>query len=154
MGDGMGEHMPQACWDRFLCEYALPHASDGTNHPLWTVAVATSLDPTSGRRVPLFTQHTTSTVLHLAVGHTFMAEYMRRFQPDLPLDELACPCGWPDASLMHLLYACPCRHVAQRLANPNLVWVQQYNPIYSPLVCYLNYTLLHNMVVKLRRVTP
>ena len=107
--------------DSFAYEYTLPHALDGTNHPLWTVAVATSLDPTLGCRVPLFTQHTTSTVLRLAVGHAFMAKYTRRFQPDLPLDESACPCGWPDASFTYLLYACPHGHVAWCLANPNLV---------------------------------
>ena len=117
--------------DSFAYEYALPHGPDGTNHPLWTAAVATSLNPTSSRRVPLFTRHTTSTALHLAVGHAFTAEYMRRFWLDLPLDELACPCGWPDASFTHLLYPSPRGHVARRLANPNLVWVD-----HSPITSY------------------
>ena len=70
-------HRKHAGTDSFAYEYTLPHALDGTNHLLWTVAVTTSLDPTSGFQVPLFTQHTTSTVLRLAVGHTFMAKYTR-----------------------------------------------------------------------------
>ena len=44
-------------------ENALLHPPDSSNHPLWTAAVATNNDPDTGRHVPRYTRHTTSTAL-------------------------------------------------------------------------------------------
>ena len=49
-------------------ENALLNPPDGSNHPLWTAAVATDKDPDSGRRVPRYPRHTTSTALLLRSG--------------------------------------------------------------------------------------
>ena len=88
-------------------ENALLHPPDGSNHPLWTAAVATNKDPDTGRRVPRFPRHTTSTALRFAVGHAFTSDYTARFRPDIPLDQLACSCGWPTHSFDHLILHCP-----------------------------------------------
>lgn len=72
----------------------------------------------AGRKVPLFSRHTTSTALRLAVGHAFTAEYTCWFRPDLPLEVYVAP--WLDHSFAHLLYTCPRGHEAQHPANPLL----------------------------------
>ena len=51
--------------DSFAYEYALTHPPDGNNHPLWTAAVK------KANGSPLFSRHTTTTALRLAVGHAF-----------------------------------------------------------------------------------
>ena len=91
----------------------------------WVAATSTTTDPATGRRLPLFSRHTTSTALRLAVGHAFTSEYTRRFRPDLEEGELACPCGWPDHSFYHLLYECRLHRVARRTANPLLRWTSE-----------------------------
>ena len=75
--------------------------------PLWKAAVATDKDPDTGRRVPCYPWHTTSTALQFTVGHAFMSDYVARFRPDIPLDQLACSCGWPTHSFDHLILHCP-----------------------------------------------
>ena len=88
-------------------ENALIHPPDGSNHPLWTAAVATNKDPDTGWRVPHCTRHTTSMALCFAIGHAFTSDYMVRFRPDIPLDQLACSRGWPTHSFDHLILHCP-----------------------------------------------
>ena len=94
-------------------ENALLHPPDGSNHPLWIAAVATDKDPDTGRRVPRYTRHTTSTALRFAVSHVFTSDYTARFRPNIPLDQLACSCGWPTHSFDHLVLHCPLRRAAR-----------------------------------------
>ena len=94
----------------FAYEYALTHPPNGDNHPLWTAAVK------KANGSSLFTRHTTTTALRLAVGHAFTADYTRRLRPDIPEHELQCPCGFPDNSFHHILYDC------RREAAPLTQW--------------------------------
>ena len=111
--------------DSFAYEYAIPDPPDGKNHPLWRAATMTNTHPISGRRVPLFSRHTTSTAFRLAVGHAFTSEYTRRFRPDLDGDVLACPCGFPDHSFYHILYDCRLHSRVRVEVNPNLRWASK-----------------------------
>ena len=111
--------------DSFAYEYAVLNPPDGKNHPLWIAATSTTTDPLTGRRLPLFSRHTTSTALRLAVGHAFTSEYTRRFRPDLAGTDMACPCGWPDHSFYHLLYECHLHRTARHNANPALRWASE-----------------------------
>ena len=111
--------------DSFAYEYAVLRPPDGKNHPLWIAATSTTTDPVTGRRLPIFSRHTTSTALCLAVGHAFTSEYTCQFRPDLDDAGLACPCGWPDHSFYHLLYECRLHRTARLNANPALRWVSE-----------------------------
>ena len=101
-------------------ENALLHPSNRSNHPLWIAAVATDREPEVGQCVPKFSWYTTFTALHFAIGHAFMSDYMACFQPDLPLDQLACTCGWPTHSFDHLLLNCPRSHEARFMVSQAL----------------------------------
>ena len=111
--------------DSFAYEYAIPDPPNGKNHPLWHAATMTITHPTSGRRVPLFSRHTTSTAFRLAVGHAFTSEYTRRFRPDLDGDDLACPCGFPDHSFYHIVYDCRLHSRVRVEVNPNMRWASK-----------------------------
>ena len=94
----------------FVHEYAVTEPPNSNNHPLWKEAVRTYTDPETSTALPVYSRHTTTTALRLAVGHAFMSDYSRRFRPDISEDQLACRCGWPSHSFHHLLYECPCRY--------------------------------------------
>ena len=47
------------------------------------------------------------------MGHAFTSDYTARFRPDIPLDQLACSCGWPTHSFDHLVLHCPRGHAAR-----------------------------------------
>ena len=94
-------------WPSFAYEHAVLQPPGGNNHPLWREAVKTVVDPDTGKQLPVYSHHTTTTALRLAIGHAFTAEYSRWFRPDTPPDQLACHCGWPDHLFTHILYECP-----------------------------------------------
>ena len=102
--------------DSFAYEYALTHPPNGNNHPLWMAAVK------KANGSPLFTRHTTSTAFRLAVGHAFTSDYTRRLRPDIPEQELHCPCGFPDNSFHHIMYDCPRYNQSRRAAAPLTQW--------------------------------
>ena len=47
------------------------------------------------------------------MGHAFTSDYTARFRPDIPVDQLACSCGWPTHSFDHLILHCPLGRVAR-----------------------------------------
>ena len=110
------ERQKRRCHDSFAYEYALTHPPNGDNHPLWTAAAKRANGSS------LFTRHTTTTALRLAVGHAFTADYTRRLRPDIPEHELQCPCGFPDNSFHHILYDCPRYESSRREAAPLTQW--------------------------------
>ena len=96
--------------------FQLLFGSNGDNHPLWTAAVK------KANGSPLFSRHTTTTALRLAVGHAFTADCSRRLRPDIPEHELHCPCGFPDNSFHHILYDCPRYECSRRAVAPLTQW--------------------------------
>jgi hypothetical protein len=92
------------------------HPPNGDNHPLWTAAAK------KANGSPLFTRHTTSTAFRLAVGHAFTSDYTRRLRPDIPEQELHCPCSFPDNSFHHIMYDCPRYDHSRRAASPFTQW--------------------------------
>ena len=72
--------------------------------------------------MPLFSWHTTFTALCFAIGHAFISDYTAHFRPDIPLDQLACSCGWPTHSFDHLILDCPHGHNAQSMMS----WTSSY----------------------------
>ena len=101
----------------FVHQHTVTEPPNGDNHPLWKEAVRTFTDPDTGKALPVYSRHTTTTALRLAVGHAFTSDYSRRFRPDIPEDQLACRCGWPSHSFHHLLYECPRGYPFRRQTN-------------------------------------
>ena len=101
----------------FVHEHAVTEPPSSDNHPLWKEAVRMYTDPETGKALPVYSRHTTTTTLCLAVGHAFTSDYSHRFRPDIPEDQLACQCGWPSHSFHHFLYECPRGYPFQRQAN-------------------------------------
>jgi hypothetical protein len=110
------ERRKRGCHDSFAYEYALTHPPNGDNHPLWTAAVK------KANGSPVFSRHTTTIALRLAVGHAFTSDYTRRLRPDIAEQELHCPCGFPDNSFYHILYDCPQHDHARQAAAPCTQW--------------------------------
>ena len=78
------------------------------NHPLWKAATDVERDD-FGRKTkrPLYSRHTTSTALQLAVDHAFTGSYAQRFRPLDPPETLGCPCGAPLRTPGHVIRECP-----------------------------------------------
>ena len=84
-------------------DYAITQPPDGCNHPLFTGAVP----PKKPAQVYVnITRCSSCTAMQLAVQHSFTSNYTRRHRPDLPPEAQACPCGFVDRSIHHLLYDC------------------------------------------------
>ena len=109
--------------DSFAYEYTLTKPLSGQNHLLWKAAV----DKTDG--APCFTCHTTTTALHLVVGHAFTSDYTRWFRHNIPEDENYCSCRFPDHSFHHILYNCPQHTEAQQSAGGHREWDEE-SPLY------------------------
>jgi hypothetical protein len=77
---------------------SLTSPPDGHNHPLWN-AVNKAESPPS--------RSTFCTALRLAVGHSFTAEYTRRFKKDFEPLDVICECGYEERTLLHILFDCP-----------------------------------------------
>jgi hypothetical protein len=110
----------QTCWkrglqDTFTYEYAIPHPPDSKNHPMWRAATDKDLPPPPSR-------HTTSTVLHLMVGHTFTSTYARCFCKDIPEELNECDCSYQDRSLYHILYECTRHEWARNKCSHTFDW--------------------------------
>jgi hypothetical protein len=98
-------------------QYAISQPPSKVNHPLWSAAVAMEKDKRGRKtRCPLFTRRTTSTVLQLAVDHTFTGSYARRFRPNDPPSSLRCPCGFHLRNPDHLIRHCRFYYL-HRLSN-------------------------------------
>ena len=104
--------------DSFAYEHALPFPPDGNNHPLWMVSQKTTYPDCLHKP----SRHTTSTALHLAMGHTFTLDYSHRFQPDIPETDLGCKCSHQDRSWLHLVYECPRFEAAHHAVAPHERW--------------------------------
>ncbi|KAH8989438.1 hypothetical protein EDB92DRAFT_2104285 [Lactarius akahatsu] len=73
------------------------------SHPLWQAATAWE----KGTKKPLFSRHTTSTALRVAVlDHAFTGPYVERFRPTDPHEATQCPCGFRLRSSPHIIYTC------------------------------------------------
>ena len=70
---------------------------DGRNHPLWA-AVSKAEHPPS--------RSTFCTALRLAVGHSFTAEYTRRFKKEFDPLDVICECGEGERIPSHLIFDC------------------------------------------------
>ena len=89
--------------------HAIHSPQDGNNHPLWRKAVDCERDQ-NRRKIPgkfLYTRHTTSTALQLAVDHAFTGSYAKRFRLADPPETLTCNCGHPLRTPRHVLLDCP-----------------------------------------------
>jgi hypothetical protein len=91
--------------DHFAYSWSIITPPDGKNNPIWC-GVITMLAKSKGK-IPAPSRHTTSTLLHFAVGHGFFSDYSTRFRKDLPDESHFCPCGTAPRDLMHLIYNCP-----------------------------------------------
>jgi hypothetical protein len=78
------------------------------HHPLWSAAVNMEKDK-QGKKTkhPLYSRHTTSTALQLAVDHAFTGSYAQHFRPADPPKSLTCPCGAPLRTPQHITRECP-----------------------------------------------
>jgi hypothetical protein len=56
---------------------------------------------------PLYSRHTTSTALQIAIDHAFMGSYAKRFRPSDPPETLTCPCRNPLRTPQHITRECP-----------------------------------------------
>ena len=86
-------------------DYAITQPPDGRNHPIFMAAIPPKKP---AEEYVTITRHSSCTAMQLAVQHSFTANYMIHHRPDLPPKALACPCGFADQSIHHLLYDCKC----------------------------------------------
>ena len=84
---------------------ALSKPPDGFSHPLWAAALKAKLPPS---------RSTFCTALRLAVGHSFTAEYTRRFKRDFEPLDVICECGSEERTLAHIVFDC---HLSLRARN-------------------------------------
>ena len=90
--------------------YTITTHPSKTHHPLWKEASKTKVEEDKvGCKVtlPLYHQCTTSAAFQLAVDHTFMGTYAKRFCPSDPPKSLLCTCGSVLQSPSHIITACP-----------------------------------------------
>lgn len=69
----------------------------GLTNPLW--AASLKAKPPS--------RSSFCTALRLAVGHTFTAEYTRRFKREFEPLDVICECGYEERTLAHIIFDCP-----------------------------------------------
>jgi hypothetical protein len=93
--------------DHFVYGWSILKPPDGGNNPVWRGIV--TLPAKSKGKIPHPSRHTTSTLLHFAVGHGFFTDYSSRFRKDLPPESHYCPYGNGPRNMLHLMYYCP-RH--------------------------------------------
>ncbi|KAF8259982.1 hypothetical protein EI94DRAFT_1812359 [Lactarius quietus] len=74
---------------------SLPHPPDGNNHPIWKAAMKDKPSRSSF-----------CTALRLAVGHSFTAEYTRRFKKEFEPLDVICKCGYEERTLPHIIFDC------------------------------------------------
>ena len=55
----------------FVHKYTVVDPLNRDNHPLWREAVHMFTDPETGKALPVYSHHTTTTALHLATSHAF-----------------------------------------------------------------------------------
>ena len=84
--------------DSIAYRLSLPKPPDGHNHPLWTAAIGAEYPPS---------RSTFCTALRLAVGHSFTAEYTRRFKQDFQPLDVICECGNEERTIHHIIFDCP-----------------------------------------------
>jgi hypothetical protein len=89
-------------------EKIITEPPSGSNHPVWVAATDVEKDE-FGRKTkrPLYSRHTTSAAVQLAVDHAFTGSYARRFRPSDPVETNACKCGAPIRTPSHLIRECP-----------------------------------------------
>jgi hypothetical protein len=96
-------------------EKIITEPPSGSNHPLWVAATDVEKDEFGRKtRRPLYSRHTTSAAVQLAVDHTFTGSYAKHFRPADPPETLACTCGAPLRTPTHLIRDCP-RHYQARV---------------------------------------
>jgi hypothetical protein len=91
--------------DHFAYGWSILTPPDGKNNPIWRGVV--TIPAKSKGKIPAPSRHTTSTLLHFAVGHGFFSDYSTRFRKDLPDESHFCPCSTAPHNMMHLIYDCP-----------------------------------------------
>ena len=97
-----------AClYPSFVHNYTVVNPPNGDNHPLWKEAVQVYTDLKTGKSLPVYSWHTTTTALCLAVGHALTSDYSCWFHPDIPTDQLACRCDWPSHLFHHPCMSAP-----------------------------------------------
>ena len=84
---------------------ALSKPPDGYSHPLWAAALKAKPPPS---------RSTFCTALRLAVGHSFTAEYTRRFKGNFEPLDVICECGLEERTLAHIVFDC---HLSLRARN-------------------------------------
>ena len=89
---------------------SLPKPPDGRNHPLWATATKAEFPPS---------RSTFCTALRLAVGHSFTAEYTRRFKKDFQPLDVICECGQEERTIIHIIFDCPLLQSARDAAQIN-----------------------------------
>ena len=112
--------------------FAITDPPNGHNRPLWTRAVDCHRDE-QGRKIsskPLYTRHTTSTALQLAVDNVFTGSYAKRFRPANPPESHTCPCGYglrtPTHTIIHRA-----RHTQQHI-NTAIIGTRSPLPFTKP----------------------
>jgi hypothetical protein len=95
-------------------EKIITEPPSGSNHLLWVAATDVEKDE-FGRKMrrPLYSRHTTSAAVQLAVDHTFMGSYAKRFRLADPPETLACICGTLLRTPTHLIRECPHHYQAR-----------------------------------------
>jgi hypothetical protein len=85
-----------------------------SNHPLWVAASDMEKDENGRKKChPLYSRHTTSAAIQLAVDHMFTGSYAKRFRPADPPETLACQCRAALRTPSHLIRECLCHYQAR-----------------------------------------
>jgi hypothetical protein len=128
-------------WHKALCtslvyRTALTKPPDGQAHPTF------KLDQSTAK----FSHKTSCMLYHLATGHAFTGEYMRRFYSCHTQEQVACPCGELTQTVEHLLLKCPKYNIVRQkhlTANGhlrNLPQLFNHPKRVSTLLCFLQET--------------
>ncbi|KAF8264275.1 hypothetical protein EI94DRAFT_1871338 [Lactarius quietus] len=117
---------------------SLLNPPDDHNHPIWMAA--TKDEPSHS---------SFCTALRLAVGHSFTAEYTRRFKKDFEPLDVICECGSGERTLAHIIFDC---ELFSRARNEAQIDNRRTRPSLHDLFASLNGArqLLHF----LQRATP
>jgi hypothetical protein len=96
----------QACSHTHHCVILEPLSEH--HRPLWSACIDKEKDA-HGKKTKhlLYSCHTTSTALQLAVDHTFTGSYAQRFHPVDPPKTTTCPCSAHLRTPQHITQECP-----------------------------------------------